>query len=58
MGIDPGKRELIVAVDQDDLKDNPVVRRHVQERDIPYESAGWDTFVSLYADGSNALLFR
>ena len=32
--------------------------RHVQERDIPYESSGWDTFVSPYADGSTALLFR
>ena len=32
VGIDPGKRELIVAVDQDDPKDNPVVRYTLAQR--------------------------
>ena len=32
VGIDPGKRELVVAVDQDDTKGSPVVRYTQQQR--------------------------
>ena len=32
VGVDPGKRELIVAVDQDDPKDGPVVRYTQRQR--------------------------